>query len=201
MKYKLYDFAASGNCYKVRLLLTQMGIPFDRIDVNILQGETRVPEFLQKNPAGKVPVLEIEPGVFLSESNAILTYLAEGTNYFPADRLVRTRVMQWMFFEQYSLSLNIGRPRFYISILKQPEQVSHLFDYWRSQAERALQVMEEHLADNTFFVNNSYSIADIALYSYTGVAKEGGYELANYPAIQAWLDRVASRPNYIAITD
>jgi glutathione S-transferase len=202
MNYQLYDVPVSGNCYKVRLLLTQMGIPFDRINVNLLQGETRVPEFLQKNPSGKVPVLEIESGVFLSESGAILTYLAEGTEFFPSDnRLTRTRILQWLFFEQYSLSPNLSRPRFFISIAKQPDKFAHLIDHWRNLGYQALEVMEQHLENHPFFVNDSYSIADIALFSYTHVASEGGYDMSKYTAIQAWCERVKAQSNFIAIGD
>ncbi|MBW4669886.1 MAG: glutathione S-transferase family protein [Cyanomargarita calcarea GSE-NOS-MK-12-04C] len=202
MNYKLYDSPPSGNCYKVRLLLTQLEIPFDRINVNILQGATRVPEFLQKNPAGKVPVLEIQPDVYLSESGAILAYLAEGTEYFPRDnRLLQTRVLQWLFFEQYSLSPNLSRPRFFISVAKQQDKFAHLIDHWRNLGYQALDVMEQHLEKYAFFVNDSYTIADIALYSYTHVASEGGYDMSKYPAIQAWCDRVKSQPKYIGIKE
>ena len=201
MKYQLYDFPLSANCYKVRLLLTQLEIPFERINVNLLQQETRLPEFLEKNPIGKVPVLEIEPEVFLSESGAILTYLAEGTEYFPSDRLTRTRVLQWLFFEQYSLSANLSRPRFYISIAKEPEKVTDLIDYWQNLGYQALDTMEQHLANHSFFVNDCYSIADIALYAYTHIASEGGYDMSKYSAIQSWCERVKAQPNYLAIAD
>jgi glutathione S-transferase len=201
MKYQLYDFPLSANCYKVRLLLTQLEIPFERINVNLLQAETRLPEFLEKNPTGKVPVLEILPEVFLSESGAILTYLAEGTEYFPGDRLTQTRVLQWLFFEQYSLSANLSRPRFYISVLKQPDKVTHLIDYWRELGYQALDTMEEHLTNHSFFVNDCYTIADIALYAYTHVASEGGYNMSKYSAIQSWCERVKAQPNYLAIAD
>jgi glutathione S-transferase len=201
MKYQLYDFPLSANCYKVRLLLTQLEVPFERINVNLLQQETRLPEFLEKNPTGKVPVLEILPEVFLSESGAILTYLAEGTPYFPGDRLMRTRVLQWLFFEQYSLSANLSRPRFYISVLKQPDKVTHLIDYWRELGYQALDTMEEHLTNHSFFVNDCYTIADIALYAYTHIASEGGYNMSKYSAIQSWCERVKVQPNYLAIAD
>jgi glutathione S-transferase len=206
MSYQLYDVPASGNCYKVRLLLTQLGIPFERINVNIVQGENRLPEFLQKNPTGKVPVLETEPGVYLSESGAILSYLAEGTEYFPGvdmslkeTRLKRTRVLQWLFFEQYSLSPNLSRPRFFISIVKQPDKFPHLIEHWRSLGYQALDTMEQHLSKHPFFVNDSYSIADIALYAYTHVAEEGGFDMNKYDAISVWCKRVQSQPKYISI--
>lgn len=201
MKYQLYDAPPSGNCYKVRLLLTQLGIPFERINVNILQQETRLPEFLEKNPTGKVPVLQIEPDVFLSESGAILTYLALGTEYLPSDRLTQTRVLQWLFFEQYSLSPNLSRPRFHISVAKQPEKVAHLIDYWQNLGYQALDTMEQHLTNRSFFVNDCYSIADIALYAYTHVANEGGYDMSKYSAISSWCERVKAQRNYIAIAN
>jgi glutathione S-transferase len=202
MKYQLYDFPISGNCYKVRLLLSQLGIGCDRININLLQGETRLPEFLQKNPTGKVPVLEVEPSIFLSESGAILNYLAEGTEYLPNDSLIsRTRVLEWLFFEQFSLGVNLSRPRFFISVAKQPEKVAHLIDYWRNSGYQALDVMESHLSKHAFFANDTYTIADIALYAYTHVAEEGGYEMGKYPFIKQWCERVRAQPNYIGIND
>jgi glutathione S-transferase len=202
MKYQLYDVPVSGNCYKVRLLLNQLGIDCDRINVNLLQGETRLPEFLQKNPTGKVPVLEVEPNVFLSESAAILIYLAEGTQYLPKDSLMsRTQVLQWLFFEQFSLGVNLSRPRFFISVAKQPEKVAHLMDYWRNSGYQALDTMELHLSKQAFFANDAYSIADIALYAYTHVAEEGGYEMHKYPLIKQWCERVRAQPNYIEISN
>ena len=124
--YRLYNFPPSGNCYKIRLLLTQLQIPFELISVNLLNKETHFPEFLQKNSSGKVPVLEIEPDVFLTESNSILLYLSEGTDFFPVDRLERNQVLKWLFFEQYSLGANLSRPRFWITVVKQSEHFASL---------------------------------------------------------------------------
>ncbi len=198
--YKLYDFPLSGNCYKVRLLLTQLDILFERVEVNILQQETKLPDFLQKNPNSKVPVLEIESGTFLTESNSILLYLADATPLLPEAKLDRAQVMQWLFFEQFSLGANLSRPRFWISIAKQADKFAPIIEYHQRQGNAALQVMEQHLADRQFFVNQQYTIADIALYSYTHMATEGGYDMSQYPNIEIWCERVRSQPQHVSIT-
>jgi len=198
--YRLYDYLPSGNGYKVRLLLTQLGIPFELTEVDIVKGLTRTPEFLAKNPNGRIPTLEIEPGVFLPESNAILFYLAEGTPFVPADRLERARVLQWMCFEQYSHEPNIATARFWLHYLGVTEERRAAFEQKRVLGYAALGVMEQHLEGRTFFVGERYSIADIALYAYTHVADEGGFDLAPYPAIRAWLERVRAQPRHVPIT-
>jgi glutathione S-transferase len=197
---RLYDYLESGNGYKVRLLLTQLGREFEWIDLDILKGETRRPEFLRKNPNGKIPVLELEDGTCLSESNAILFWLAEGTAYLPDDRLDRARVLQWMFFEQYSHEPYIAVVRFWnhagLATEKRdllPEKTEHGY--------RALGVMEEHLESRPFFVGERYSIADIALYAYTHVAGEGGFDLLRFPAVGAWLERVRGQPRHVPVTE
>lgn len=197
---KLYDFLPSGNGYKIRLLLTQMGMPFERVEINILKGESRTPEFLSKNPNGKIPVLEIEPGKYLSESNAILVYLSEYTEFLPHDRFLRAQVLQWLFFEQYSHEPYIATSRFWISILGKAEEYRVAIEQKRESGYAALTVMENHLSDRTFFVGERYTIADIALFAYTHVADEGGFDLTKFPAIQAWLERVKSQSRYISIT-
>ncbi|MBH8562177.1 glutathione S-transferase family protein [Nostoc sp. CENA67] len=197
---KLYDFLPSGNGYKIRLLLTQMGMPFERIEINILKGETRTPEFLSKNPNGKIPVLEIEPGKYLAESNAILVYLSEGTEFLPYDRFLRAQVLQWLFFEQYSHEPYIATSRFWISILGKAEEYRVAIEQKREPGYAALKVMENHLSKHTFFVGERYTIADIALFAYTHVADEGGFDLTKFPAIQAWIERVKAQPSYISIT-
>jgi glutathione S-transferase len=199
--YRLYSFGPSGNSYKVRLLMTQLGIPFELVPLDVLQQETRGADFLQKNPHGKVPLLALDADRVLSESGAILLYLAEGTDFLPSDPYLRAQVHQWMFFGQFSLDPNLARPRYYISVLKQPEQGQPLFASWYSLGNQALSVMEQHLNQGDFFVDNRYTIADIALYAYTHVAHEGGYDLTAYPQIQKWSDRVARQPNYLKITD
>ncbi|BAZ54243.1 glutathione S-transferase-like protein (plasmid) [Nostoc sp. NIES-4103] len=197
---KLYDFLPSGNGYKIRLLLTQMGMPFERIEINILKGETRTPEFLSKNPNGKIPVLEIEPGKYLAESNAILVYLSEGTEFLPYDRFFRAQVLQWLFFEQYSHEPYIATSRYWISILGKAEEYRVAIEQKREPGYAALKVMENHLSKHTFFVGERYTIADIALFAYTHVADEGGFDLTKFPGIQAWIERVKAQPSYISIT-
>lgn len=198
--YQLYDFLPSGNGYKVRLLLTQLEIPFRRIEVNILQQETRTPSFLAKNPNGKIPVLEIAPRQFLAESNAILFYLSQGTEYFPSQPFEQAQVMQWLFFEQYSHEPNIATSRYWIHILGQAEQYKEQLQLKQKLGYGALNVLEEHLQHHTFLVAEKYTIADIGLYAYTHVAEEGGFDLTPFKAIQAWFKRIESQPRYIPIT-
>lgn len=198
---RLYDYLPSGNGYKVRLLLTLLGIPFQRIELDILKGESRTPEFLRKNPNGRIPVLETESGEFLAESNAILFYLAEGTPFLPDGRLDRSQVLQWMFFEQYSHEPNIATSRFWIMHLDMTDERRAALEQKRTLGYAALDVMERHLKGRDFFVANRYSIADIALYAYTHVAGEGGFDLGPFPLIRAWLDRIGARPGHIPITE
>jgi glutathione S-transferase len=197
---KVYDFTGSGNGYKTWLLMSQLGLPYQRIERDILKGETRTPEFLKKNPNGRIPTLELEDGTFLFESGAILWYLAEGTAFAPASRLERAETLQWMFFEQYSHEPYIAVARFW----------KHFFDTLTAQQEAnlpdimkkgyaALDVMERHLASNSFFVGNRYGLADIALYAYTHVAHEGEFDLSRYPHITAWLARVKAQPGHVTI--
>jgi glutathione S-transferase len=199
--YQLYDYLPSGNGYKVRLLLTQLGIPFERVELDILAGETRTADFLARNPNGRIPTLEVEPGVYLAESNAICCYLAEGTPLLPADRLQRAQVLQWMFFEQYSHEPNIATVRFWLSHDQLTPERAAMLDGKRAAGDAALAVMERHLTQQPFFVGGRYTIADIALYAYTHVAGEGGYDLGRFAAVTAWLQRVRDQPHYIAITD
>ena len=196
---RLYDYLPSGNGYKIRLLLTQLRMPFERIELDILRGETRVPEFLRKNPNGRIPVLETDSGEFLAESDAILFYLAEGTPFLPAGRFERARVLQWMFFEQYSHEPNIATVRFWMHAGMTDERRAQL-ETKHQLGYAALGVMEGHLTDRSFFVAECYSIADIALYAYTHVAPEGGFDLSRFPAIGAWMERVRSQPKHIPIT-
>lgn len=188
---KLYDYLESGNGYKVRLLLHQLARPFERIELDIVAGATRTPEFLAHNPNGRIPLLELEDGTHLAESNAIQWYLADGTAFLPEDPVERAQVLQWMFFEQYSHEPNIATLRFW--------HFAGLVDAHRDalaekleRGHAALAVMERHLASQPFFVVSRYSIADIALYAYTHVAPEGGFELGPYPAVRGWLARVAA---------
>lgn len=197
---KVYDFTGSGNGYKVWLLMSQLGLPFERIECDILKGETRTPEFLKKNPNGRIPTLELEDGTFLFESGAILWYLAEGTAFAPADRLARAQTLQWMFFEQYSHEPYIAVVRFWRHFLDRlsPQQEAALPDLMK-KGYAALDVMEKHLATRPFFVGDRYGLADIALYAYTHVAGEGDFDLSRYPNIVAWLARVKAQPGHVAI--
>ncbi len=196
---KLYADPASGNCYKVQLLLSFLDIDYDLTQVDILAGETRSEAFLAKNPNGRIPLLELDDGTHLPESNAILYYLAEGTSFLPDDRLGRARALQWMFFEQYSHEPYIAVLRFW-KIYQGKTRDNE--PGWAEREERgyaALGVMERELAACDWLVGGRPSIADIALYAYTHVADQGGYDLAGYPAIGAWLDRVAALPGYVPI--
>lgn len=199
--YKLYDFLPSGNCYKVRLLLTQLQIPFTRIEINILNQETRTLDFLAKNPNGRVPVLEISSNQYLAESNAILFYLSQNTNYFPSNTFEKAQVMQWLFFEQYSHEPNLATSRYWISILRKAEEYQEALQQKQVLGYAALNVMENHLKKQDFLVGNIYTIADIALYAYTHVAEEGGFDLTQFTAIQAWFKRVKNQPKYLKIND
>ncbi len=196
---RLYNFLPSGNCYKIRLLLTQLGIPFETIEVDILNGETRTPEFLAKNPNGRVPVLETQSGQLLAESNAIIFYFSEGTQFLPQDRFLRAQVLQWLFFEQYSHEPFIATSRFWISYLSKAEEYKQAIEQKRAPGYAALAVMEKHLQQHSFFVDEQYSIADIGLFAYTHVAHEGNFDLTGFPAIQTWIKRVESQPLHISI--
>ena len=196
---RLYNSQLSGNCYKVRLLLTLLGIPFERIEVDVTDRSNRRELLGGKNPALRVPTLELDDGEHLAESNAILWYLADGTPYLPGDPLERARVLQWMFFEQYEVEPSLAVARFWISILGERETyAAELEAKWRA-GNRALAALDEHLADREWLVGDRFSIADISLYGYTHVAEEGGFELGQYPAVQGWLARVASRPGHVPI--
>jgi len=199
---RLHDNLSSGNGYKVRLLLAQLGIPFERVEYDIDEGQTRRPDFLKKvNSNGRVPVLETEDGEFLPESNAILFYLAEGTPYLPDEQLGRAMVLRWMFFEQYSHEPNIATPRFWITHhVEMTEGRRAELETKRKLGYDALEVMERYLRNSEFFVGDRYSVADVALYAYTHVAEEGGFDLARFPSINAWLGRVATQPGHVPIT-
>ena len=195
---KLYDFLESGNGYKVRLLLSQLEIPFERIELDITRGESRSDEFLARNPNGRIPTLELEDGTCLAESNAIQWYLADGTDFLPKDPLERAQVLQWMFFEQYSHEPFIAVVRHWIHQGLDSGREAEVTEK-RERGYEALSVMEGHLHLRDFFVGGRYSIADIALYAYTHVAHEGGFDLAAYPAVNAWLERVRAQPGHISI--
>ncbi|HUC67111.1 MAG TPA: glutathione S-transferase family protein [Stellaceae bacterium] len=197
---RLHDYAPSGNGYKVRLLLTLLGAPFQWIEHDITKGETRTPDFLRLNPNGRIPVLELEDGRALAESNAILVYLAEGTRFLPEDRFERALVLQWLFFEQYSHEPNIATLRYWATHDLLDAERQPLVEGKRRWGYAALDVMERHLGTHHYFVGERYSIADIALYAYTHVAEEGAFDLARYGAIRRWLERVAAEPGHLPIT-
>jgi glutathione S-transferase len=198
---RLYDYLESGNGYKIRLLLTQLAIPFERIELDITKGETRTPEFLRKFPNGRIPAVELDDGKLLFESNAIIAYFAEGTPFMPVDRFQRAQVLQWLFFEQYSHEPYIASVRYLVMHPDVADPRRAIVDtMMRPRGYAALGVMEGHLKSREWFVGDSYSIADIALYAYTHVAEEGGFHMGDYPAIRAWLERVKSQPRNIPIT-
>jgi glutathione S-transferase len=198
--YTLYSMQRSGNCYKVRLALSQLRTPYKLVELDILKGETRTPEFLAKNPSGRVPLLEVAPGRYLPESNAILWYIAGGTQLAPEDRIDRAEALQWMFFEQHSLEPHLGSARFWLTMVKGGRQLQvHALEEWMEKGYAALGVMEKHLASHRFFAADRYTIADIALYAYTHVANESEFDLTGFPAIRSWLKRVVEQPGYVTM--
>jgi glutathione S-transferase len=198
--YTLYSMQRSGNSYKVRLALAQLGIPYRKVEVDILQGESRTPEFLRMNPSGQIPLLEVAPGRFLAESNAILWFLGNRSGLVPEDDIHRAEAMQWMFFEQHSLEPNIGAAFFWLALIKGGRELqTYALEDWMEQGHRALGVMEKHLTTHDYFVDGRYTIADIALYAYSHLAHECDFDLAPYPALRAWLNRVAAEPGHIAM--
>jgi glutathione S-transferase len=197
---RLYDNLGSGNGYKCRLLLAQLGIAYERVELDIHHGATRTPEYLAKNPNGRIPLYELDDGRRLAESNAILWWLADGTPYLPADEFARAEVLQWMFFEQYSHEPYIAVVRNLVMHYELDEARRAIIAERRPKGYAALGVMEGHLASRRFFVGERYSIADVALYAYTHVAHQGGFELAPYPSVRRWIDAVAATSGYIPIT-
>jgi glutathione S-transferase len=196
----LYSQQVSGNAYKPRLLMAQLGIPFRLIDMNTYDGSTRAPEFLAKNPIGKVPLLEFPNGRRLAESNAILLHLAEGTRYLPSDGFDRAKAYEWLFFEQYSHEPYIAVRRSILTAperahMRTPERLGPLLE----SGNRALGVMERRLSAAEWLAGRLYSVADIALYAYTHIAEEGGFDLSPYPGILAWIARVAAQPGHVPL--
>ncbi|HXD64569.1 MAG TPA: glutathione S-transferase family protein [Solirubrobacteraceae bacterium] len=195
----LYDSAISGNCYKVRLLLTKLGIPFERRELSVFDRSDRPDVLGALNPAMRVPTLVLDDGRSLGESNAILWYFGDGTDFAPTDPYERAQVLQWQFFEQYDHEPNIAVARFWELADITPSDADR--EAKRKGGERALSAMERQLAEHDFLVGERYSIADITLYAYTHVAPEGGFSLRPYPAVREWLARVAAQPGHIPITD
>ncbi len=195
----LYDNDVSGNCYKVRLLLSQLGIDYERRQLDVLDRSNRPDVLGGLNPALRVPTLVLDDGRPLAESNAILCYFADGTEYLPEDRYERAQVLQWMFFEQYSHEPFIAVARFWALFGVEPSDADRTAKH--KGGLKALAAMESHLKGRRFLVGDRYTIADISLYAYTHVAPEGGFSLEPYPAVGEWLARVAAQPGHIAITD
>jgi glutathione S-transferase len=196
----LYDYLDSGNGYKIRLLLALLNRPYRWVELDILAGATRTPEFLAKNPNGRIPALQLADGTCLAESNAILWYLAEGTAFIPSEPLGRAQVLQWMFFEQYSHEPYVATPRFILKHLPADSPRRAELPMRLKQGRAALAVMDAHLAVRRFFVAERYTIADIALYAYTHVAHEAGFDLVPYPHVSAWLARVAAERGHVPLT-
>lgn len=197
----LYDNLSSGNAYKARLMLNKLGLAYTRIEMDIDAGATRTPAFLALNPDGRIPLLVLDDGTQLPESNAILAFLAKGTDLLPEAPRDFAQVLRWLFWEQYSHEPNIATVRYWLThgVEMTPFRKLALEDK-RAKGEAALGVMEAHLATRDFFVAGRFTIADIALYAYTHVAEEGGFDLAPYPRLRAWLARVATQPRHIPIT-
>jgi glutathione S-transferase len=195
----LYDSAVSGNCYKVRLLLAHLGIPYERRELSVVDRSNRDEVLGALNPAQRVPTLILDDGRPLGESGAILWYFGEGTDFVPEDKYERAQVLQWMFFEQYDHEPAIAVARFWLKYSGRPEEFADRLEERRSAGHRALVAMERHLEGREFLVGARLSLADIALYAYTHVAGEGGFDLGGYPAIRSWLDRVAATPGHVSI--
>jgi glutathione S-transferase len=198
---RLYDFPFSGNGYKVRLALAHLGLGFDYRIVDLIAGETRSPDFLTRNPMGQIPVLELSDGTLLRESNAILFWLAEETDLMPADPLDRARVIQWMCFEQSNIDKVIGRAKFLRAYPDVRATTAAEFEGWWADGHAALAVMNGELAGRDFLVGQAFSAADICLYGYVHGAPQGGFDLARFPNVTAWLERVRTHPRHITIDD
>jgi glutathione S-transferase len=196
---RLYNSQLSGNCWKVRQILALLGLEYERIEVDVFDRSDR-PEILgDKNPALRVPTLELDNGEYLAESNAILWYFGDGSPYVPHDPLARARVLQWMFFEQYELEPTVAVARFWITLLGEREKyAAELESKWRG-GNRALSALDGHLDRRDWLVGDGFTIADISLYAYTHLADEGDFDLGRYPQVQAWIERVAAVPGYVPL--
>jgi glutathione S-transferase len=200
--YRLYDYLPSGNGYKVRLVLKHLGLPYELIEVDIKAGASRTPEFLARNPNGRIPLLEVPGKGYLPESHAIISFLADGSPLVPADPFERGRMWQWMCFEQYHLEPSIGTVRFWVSMLhKTRADLGEKLIEKKKTGYAALDVLEEGLNGRRYLCADHYSLADISLFAYTHVAHEGGFDLAPYPNVRAWCDRVSSQPQWAPITE
>lgn len=198
---KLYDFKRSGNGYKLRLCAHQLSLPLELVDVDITSAENRRAEFLAKNPHGRVPLLETDDGRFLPESNAILCYLAEGSPLLPSDRYLRGVVLGWLFFEQNNLEPNVANNRYWISVVKTADEYADEIRIRHKHGMDALRRMDEHLATHRFFAGDLYTVADIGLYAYSHVAREGDFDLDAFPNVLAWQARVREQPRHITMEE
>lgn len=200
--HTIYATIGSGNCYKVQLLMRQLAIPFDVINIDVLKGETQSPEYLAINPDGKVPFLKLPGGEGLGESNAMLAHLAEGTGFMPTGPMERTRVLEWLFWEQSSHEPYISPARFWIAIVPEGrEERADQIAMWHERGNKALKIMDRHLEKTDFLVGGRYTVADIGLFGYTHVASEGEFDMRRYPAVSAWMERVKSTPNYVPMME
>jgi glutathione S-transferase len=198
--HTLYSMQRSGNCYKVRLAFAWLRMPYRLVEIDILKGESRTPEFLAKNPNGRVPLLQVGPDRYLPESNAILWYVAGGSALAPEDPIDRAETLQWMFFEQHSLEPNIGAAWFWLTLIKGGRELqSHAIEDWMENGYQALSVMEAHLRKHRYFAADRFTIADIALYAYTHIAHECDFDLSGFAAVRGWLDRVAAEPAHVSM--
>jgi glutathione S-transferase len=195
----LYDYLDSGNGFKIRLLLAHLTQPYRWVEKDILSSQTRTPEFLAKNPNGRIPALELDDGTVIAESNAILWYLAEGSPFIPDNRLRRAQVLQWMFFEQYSHEPYVATPRFIVKHLPAGSPRHAELPDRMARGRAALAIMDSHLTREPFFVGGAYTLADMALYAYTHVCPEAGFDLTPYKAVRAWMERIAGQPGYVSL--
>lgn len=196
---KIYGDILSGNCYKIKLLVELLGLPYEWKAMDVLSGETRSDWFLAKNPNGRIPIVELEDGVVLRESNAILNFLAEGSPYLPEDRLKRAQILEWQFFEQYSHEPFIAVARFINKMLGLPEDRRAEYESKQAGGIAALGVMEQQLSKTPYLIGDEFTIADISLYAYTHVSHEGGFELTDFPSIRQWIARIQSIPGYVGM--
>lgn len=198
-KIRIFGDSISGNCYKLKLVCAQLGIDHDWQEIDILKGESRTGAYLRMNPNGKVPVLALPDGRYLPESNAILWYLAADSALAGTDRYEQANILSWMCFEQYSHEPFIATSRFIVRYLGNPDDKQRSLAAKQEGGYKALDVMDGHLAEHDFFANDSYSIADIALFAYTHVADEGGFDLSGYPNVNAWIERVRQTDGFVGM--
>jgi glutathione S-transferase len=198
--HTLYSMQSSGNSYKVRMLLARLDTPYRLVELDLFRGETRTPEYLAKNPDGRLPLLELQDGRLLAESNAILVYLAERTPFLPADPFTRAETLRWMFFEQHSHEPAIAAARFWLHLVRGGRELrTHDIDQWMERGYQALALMEQHLSGSDYFAGGRETVADIALYAHTHLAREGDFDLSGFPAIGRWIERISAHPAHIAM--